>query len=56
MHPFHHERLAAVQVSEVGDRLWDPYARLACGEEDVVLLSEGERVEVDHASAGATDE
>ncbi len=48
----HRERLAAVDLAEVGDRLGCAHAGLARGDDHLVLVAQGERVEMDHPSAG----
>ena len=56
VHELHHERLAPVEVTEVGDRLGHPDAGIARRGDDGELVAERERVDVDHAAAGATEE
>ncbi len=56
VHELHHERLPPVEIAEVRDRLRDPDAGIARRGDHGELVAERERVDVDHAAAGATEE
>ena len=54
--PLHHERLAAFDVAEVGDRLRDLHPGLVRRPQHLELVLEGQRRLVDDAAGGAADQ